>query len=922
MARILAELHLDAGSIKAALLHDVLEDTRCTLEDINGRFGEDVALLVDGVSKLDKLRFDSAVEAQAESFRKMLLAMVQDLRVILVKLADRTHNMRTIEHLPAEKQRRIAKETLEIYAPIANRLGMYNLKVELEDLGFRAYMPFRYRVLDRALRRSRGNQRQFLRRIVSNLKKRIAERGIEARLVAREKRLYSIYSKMRRKHIPLSEIVDVFGVRIIVADIDTCYRTLGLVHGLHKPMPDRFRDYISIPRVNGYQSLHTTLFGPKSMPLEVQIRTEEMDQVAERGIAAHWQHKAVEKRTHGAEARAREWLQNLMEMQQAANSEEFLETVKTDLFPDKVYVFTPKGDIMRLPRGATAVDFAYAVHTAVGNRCKAAKIARREVPLNTTLNNGDTVEIVTARSARPNPNWVNFVTTGKARNAIRAYLKNLKREEARDLGKTTPQPGPEALLPEPSPLAKGPARAPDRGTGHIRNGRSLRTGRAWRASGAGRGRHAGAATGRGKRHRGHAETARNRRNRRAAGELRGLLPPDTRRRHRGLHVQRTRRHHPSRQVPQRRGLSQATREVDSGGLAPGRFRGVPIGDSRQDPESRRPARRCGGPNFRDLQQHSARQRRITRRRVHAAVQAERARPPPPGPGHAQPSARIRKWSASRERRRSPMAFETIRTATAPAAIGTYSQAVRAGETVYLSGQIPLDPDTMELVAGGIDAQIRQVFDNLAAVAQAAGGGLGDIVKLTVYLTDLGHFPGSTRSCRNTSRSPTLPAPPSAWRRCRRRQRLRWTRFWLSDHADTRSSALARPVAALRGVGPRIAERLSRLGVERIADLLCLLPLRYEDRTRIRPLGGLNPGERVLVEGEVELAEVAFRRRRSLLCRVADGTGAITLRFFHFNRVQQQQLVRGTHVRCFGDVRNGPTGLEMIHPGIPHHRRRA
>ncbi len=435
VARILADLHLDPGSIKAALLHDVLEDTPCTLDDINGRFGEDVALLVDGVSKLDKLRFDSAVEAQAESFRKMLLAMVQDLRVILVKLADRTHNMRTIEHLPAPKRRRIAKETLEIYAPIANRLGMYSLKVELEDLGFRAFTPFRYRVLDRALRRSKGSQRQFLRRIVSNLKKRIAERGIEARLVAREKRLYSIYSKMRRKHIPLSEIVDVFGVRIVVADIDTCYRMLGLVHELHKPMPGRFKDYISIPRVNGYQSLHTTLFGPRSMPLEVQIRTEGMDEVAEQGIAAHWQYKAVDKLTHGAEARAREWLQNLMEMQQASNSEEFLETVKADLFPDKVYVFTPKGDIMRLPRGATAVDFAYAVHTDIGNRCKAAKIARREVPLNTTLNNGDTVEIVTARSARPNPNWVNFVTTGKARNAIRAYLKNLRREEARELGK-------------------------------------------------------------------------------------------------------------------------------------------------------------------------------------------------------------------------------------------------------------------------------------------------------------------------------------------------------------------------------------------------------------------------------------------------------------------------------------------------------
>ena len=435
VARILADLHLDPGSIKAALLHDVLEDTRCTLDDINGRFGEDVALLVDGVSKLDKLRFDSAVEAQAESFRKMLLAMVQDLRVILVKLADRTHNMRTIDHLPKDKRRRIAKETLEIYAPIANRLGMYSLKVELEDLGFKTFTPFRYRVLERALRRSRGSQRQFLRKIVGNLKNKIAERGFEAHLVAREKRLYSIYSKMRRKHISLSEIVDVFGVRIVVSDIDMCYRTLGLVHELYKPMPGRFKDYISIPRVNAYQSLHTTLFGPKSMPLEVQIRTVEMDQVAERGIAAHWQYKAVDKLTHGAEAKAREWLQNLMEMQHAANSEEFLETVKADLFPDKVYVFTPKGDIMRLPRGATAVDFAYAVHTDVGNRCVAAKIVRREVPLNTTLGNGDTVEILTARSARPNPNWINFVATGKARNAIRAYLKNLKREEARELGK-------------------------------------------------------------------------------------------------------------------------------------------------------------------------------------------------------------------------------------------------------------------------------------------------------------------------------------------------------------------------------------------------------------------------------------------------------------------------------------------------------
>jgi GTP pyrophosphokinase len=435
VARILAKLHLDAGSIKAALLHDVLEDTACTLEGIKARFGDDVALLVDGVSKLDRLRFDSAVEAQAESFRKMLLAMVKDLRVILVKLADRTHNMQTIGALPPEKRRRIAKETLEIYAPIANRLGIYSLKIELEELGFKTFSPFRYRVLERALRKTRGAKQQFLSKIKANITKHLEAQGIPSRLVAREKHLYSIYSKMRRKHIHLSDMADVYGLRIVIADVDSCYRVLGLIHQLYKPMPGRFKDYIAIPRVNGYQSLHTTLFGPNGVPLEVQIRTENMDKVAEGGVAAHWQYKAVDKHTYGAEARAREWLAGLIEMQQAANSEEFLETVKVDLFPDNVYVFTPKGDIMRLPRGATAVDFAYAVHTDVGNRCVAAKIDRRLVPLKTALSNGETVEVLTARGAKPNPNWVNFVVTAKARNAIRSYLRSLKQDEARKLGR-------------------------------------------------------------------------------------------------------------------------------------------------------------------------------------------------------------------------------------------------------------------------------------------------------------------------------------------------------------------------------------------------------------------------------------------------------------------------------------------------------
>ena len=435
VAEVLSELRLDTASLQAALLHDVIEDTESTIDEIRKLFGEDVALLVDGVSKLDRLRFDSAEEAQAESFRKMLLAMARDLRVILVKLADRTHNMRTIDALPRDKRRRIAKETLEIYAPIANRLGMYSLKVELEDLGFRAYAPFRYRVLERTLRKALGGQKQLLRRIENRLKEALDEAGIEARVLGREKHIYSIYLKMQRKHAHLSDIVDVYGLRVIVKDIETCYRVLGLAHKLYKPMPGRFKDYIAIPRVNGYQSLHTTLFGPKAVPLEMQIRTEEMDKLAESGIAANWLYKAVDKHTNSSEERARKWLTDLMELHGSANSEEFLETVKIDLFPDKVYVFTPKGDILRLPRGATCVDFAYAVHTDVGNRCVAAKIDRRLVPLKTLLHNGETVEIITARGARPNPNWVNFVVTAKARNAIRSFLKNLRQDEARDLGR-------------------------------------------------------------------------------------------------------------------------------------------------------------------------------------------------------------------------------------------------------------------------------------------------------------------------------------------------------------------------------------------------------------------------------------------------------------------------------------------------------
>jgi len=435
VATMLADLHLDPQTIKAALLHDVIEDTPALKEEISERFGREVAGLVDGVSKLEKLAFSSHEEAQAASFRKMILAMVEDIRVILVKLADRCHNMQTLDALSPVKRRRIARETLEIYAPIANRLGINSIRLELQDQGFRHLYPQRYRVLERALKKAKGNQKQFIKGILQNLEQTLVKEGIEAKVMGREKHLYSIYRKMLSKNRPLAEIVDVFGFRIIVDQADTCYRALGIVHSLYKPMPGRFKDYIAIPRVNGYQSLHTTLFGPNSMPIEVQIRTADMDRVAESGIASHWQYKLGEAGNSAPHTRAREWLSKLMEMHDGSNSEEFLESVKVDLFPDKVYVFTPKGEILRLPRGSTCVDFAYAVHTAVGDRCVAAKINRRLVPLRTHLRNGETVEIITAKGGHPNPAWVNFVATAKARTSIRHYLKKMQGHEAVDLGR-------------------------------------------------------------------------------------------------------------------------------------------------------------------------------------------------------------------------------------------------------------------------------------------------------------------------------------------------------------------------------------------------------------------------------------------------------------------------------------------------------
>ncbi|MFB3064240.1 MAG: bifunctional (p)ppGpp synthetase/guanosine-3',5'-bis(diphosphate) 3'-pyrophosphohydrolase [Gammaproteobacteria bacterium] len=435
VATILAEQRMDAQTIIAAILHDVIEDTATEKGQLEEQFGKEVADLVDGVSKLDQLQFHNRQQAQAESFRKMLLAMAEDIRVIMIKLADRTHNMRTLGSMPPVKRRRIARETLDIYAPIANRLGINNIRLELEDLGFRSLYPYRYRVIEKTLKKALSNHKQLVRKISQRLSDALDELKITADVGGREKHMYSIYRKMRHKGRPLSEIVDMFGFRIIVDDVDTCYRVLGMVHRLYKPMPGRFKDYVAIPRINGYQSLHTTLFGPDGIPLEVQIRTIDMDRVAESGIAAHWLYKSDDSSNEPANASTREWLARLVELEHDADSEEFLENVRVDLFPDKVYVFTPRGDIMRLPMGSTSVDFAYAVHTDVGNRCVAAKVDRRMVPLRTPLLNGQTVEIITAKGARPNPAWVNFVATAKARSAIRQYLKNLKRGEAIDLGK-------------------------------------------------------------------------------------------------------------------------------------------------------------------------------------------------------------------------------------------------------------------------------------------------------------------------------------------------------------------------------------------------------------------------------------------------------------------------------------------------------
>jgi len=413
-----------------------MEDTQTSKERIRNEFGAEVADLVDGVSKLTHLQFRSKAEAQAENFRKMMLAITEDIRVILIKLADRLHNMRTLGVMRPDKRRRIAGETLEIYAPIAQRLGMNRVRRELERLGFAAKYPHRYAVLEEAVRRARGHRREPMQKIEAAITNRMESARIEARIFGREKGIYSIYRKMQEKRLPFREVMDVFALRIVVADIDSCYRALGVVHNLYKPVPGRFKDYIAIPKSNGYQSLHTVLFGPHGSPIEVQIRSHEMDRVAQSGIAAHWQYKAGDDSAVTAQSRARDWLKDVLEIQNNVGSSiEFLENVKVDLFPDEVYTFTPMGEIMVLPRGATPVDFAYAVHSDIGNRCVAAKIDRQLAPLSARLQSGQTVEIVTAKGARPNPAWLSFVVTGKARSGIRHCLKTLQADEAMVLGR-------------------------------------------------------------------------------------------------------------------------------------------------------------------------------------------------------------------------------------------------------------------------------------------------------------------------------------------------------------------------------------------------------------------------------------------------------------------------------------------------------
>jgi GTP pyrophosphokinase len=455
VACILADLHLDVPTILAALLHDVVEDTEITTEEIQEKFGQQVAELVDGLTKLDKIEFQSASQAQAENFRKMLLAMSQDVRVILVKLADRLHNMQTLDAMKAEKKKSIAKETLEIYAPIANRLGLNSIYQELEDLSFQYLYPMRFRAISKAIKAARGNRKEVVSKILDAIKQQLKELNIEAEVSGREKHLYSVYKKMTGKTTPFSQIYDIYGFRIIVKDLSSCYLALGALHALYKPIPSKFKDYIAIPKANGYQSLHTTLFGPFGTPIEVQIRSEEMHNIADAGVAAHWLYKATDAQLTALQQQTHQWLQRLLDIQsESTDSLDFLEHLKIDLFPDEVYVFTPMGKIMALPKGATAVDFAYAVHSDIGNCCVAVRINHELAPLRTELHNGDHVEIITAALAKPNPAWLNYVVTGRARAHIRHFLKAQQSSESAHIGERMLNQALRAMHVEPGEISE------------------------------------------------------------------------------------------------------------------------------------------------------------------------------------------------------------------------------------------------------------------------------------------------------------------------------------------------------------------------------------------------------------------------------------------------------------------------------------
>lgn len=435
VARILGNLHLDVHTLAAALLHDVVEDTHISNTEISERFGDTVAELVEGVSKLDKIESQTAIEAQADNFRKMLLAMARDVRVILIKLADRLHNMSTLDVMRVDKQRRIARETLEIYAPIAHRLGLNNIYQELQDLGLRYSYPTRYKVLVKATKAARGNRREVVSKILDAITLKLQDAGLDATVSGREKHLYSIYSKMVGKHLTFSEVLDIYGFRVVVKDIPLCYVALGALHSLYKPIPGKFKDYIAIPKANGYRSLHSTLFGPYGIPIEIQIRTDEMHRIAEAGVASHWLYKSSDADLDDLHMKTNQWLQGLLEtLSDTTDSSEFLEHLKIDLFPGDIYVFTPQGKILSLPRRSTPVDFAYAVHTDIGNCCVAVKINGENAPLRSKLKSGDRVEIVTAPQAKPNPSWLTFVATGRARSQIRHFLRTIQYDESVELG--------------------------------------------------------------------------------------------------------------------------------------------------------------------------------------------------------------------------------------------------------------------------------------------------------------------------------------------------------------------------------------------------------------------------------------------------------------------------------------------------------